>query len=438
MSRPRTAPRRSSAARLGRLPADLVRRSADYTDGRGCLALHLATGRAAPLAPAFRAANELRRLEGDDDDAAVFRRWEALAVPLRVVVVEMDRTMFESLFKGAARRGVAALSALDASRLDLDLARQQRGAMSMDQMLDKAWERVRHVDGLPEGFSREDLREGITSNMVGTLGSVEAQFDGALAKVLLDQEVRTYHDPAAAGGFEGDSPECAWLSRHAQFAGRMPGVDGAYNVAIAQLLVDTTAMMHEFMRNPEGRAPRLGDPDVADVYETEWHQPVMAVAAHGDAATAVCRRCDAGRPVTHGCPLCAFACCASCHAAMPGAAADGDEFRFHACACRSGHTAINMDCMNFMQELLQTFGDCDARIDSERRLAANVALQKRILAQRDWLAGVAEDRKVARAMIARGPIAHEAWLAAKYAANPFNGARPPALGDSSPLFDYGR
>ena len=32
----------------------------------------------------------------------------------------------------------------------------------------------------------------------------------------------------------------------------------------------------------------------------------------------------------------------------------------------------------------------------------------------------------------------EAWLAAKYAANPFNGARPPALGDSSPLFDYGR
>ena len=51
---------------------------------------------------------------------------------------------------------------------------------------------------------------------------------------------------------------------------------------------------------------------------------------------------------------------------------------------------------------------------------------------------MAEDRKVARAMIARGPIAHEAWLAAKYAANPFNGARPPALGDSSPLFDYGR
>ena len=70
--------------------------------------------------------------------------------------------------------------------------------------------------------------------------------------------------------------------------------------------------------------------------------------------------------------------------------------------------------------------------------AAAAALQQRILAQRDWLAGVAEDRKVARAMIARGPIAHEAWLAAKYAANPFNGARPPELGDSSPLFDYGR
>merc|ERR1712091_295280 len=128
------------------------------------------------------------------------------------------------------------------------------------------------------------------------------------------------------------------------------------------------------MRNPEGRAPRLGDPDVADVYETEWHQPVMAV--DGDAAGAVCRRCDAGRPVTHGCPLCAFACCASCHAAMPSAAANGDEFRFHACACRSGHTAINMDCMNFMQELLQTFGDCEAALGVDARVAVAEGLEQ--------------------------------------------------------------
>ena len=157
-------------ATLSNLPVELFSRVADYASAKVALSLPLASGRAAPLGEAFRAANELRRMSDEDagDDDALFRRWEALVVPLRCVVAEMSRRLFGRVFRGAARRGLAALSMLDASRLDLDVARRGQFQVSVDEALEKAWEQIQHMDGLPEGFGREDMLEMVKEDSRST------------------------------------------------------------------------------------------------------------------------------------------------------------------------------------------------------------------------------------------------------------------------------
>ena len=247
-------------ATLSNLPVELFSRVADYASAKVALSLHLASGRAAPLGEAFRAANELRRMSDEDagDDDALFRRWEALVVPLRCVVAEMSRKLFGRVFSGAARRGIAALSMLDASRLDLDLARQGRFQISRDEVLDRAWEQVQQMDGLPEGFSRADMLEAVKDSFGGQIHSLDAQFDSAITSLLRE--------------FEDDSMLSTWILRHSIcHASQMPGLDGTTatsNLGFGQPMVDAAVMMHLMIHEIVDRPLRLGDKDVAFLYAT--------------------------------------------------------------------------------------------------------------------------------------------------------------------------
>ena len=117
-----TAP--TSNQRFDRLPAELVRRCADFSDAPGALALHEACNKQAcgvALALAFKNANELRRAARlrTESDENMFKRWETLVCPLRCVIVVMKESAVNRIFRGAAKRGMEALSELDASRVDL-------------------------------------------------------------------------------------------------------------------------------------------------------------------------------------------------------------------------------------------------------------------------------------------------------------------------------
>ena len=346
-------------ATLGNLPVELFSRVADYASAKVALSLHLASGRAAPLGEAFRAANELRRMSGEDagDDDALFRRWEALVVPLRCVVAEMSRKLFGRVFSGAARRGIAALSMLDASRLDLDLARQGRFQISRDEALDRAWEQIQHMDGLPDGFSRADMLEAVKDSFGGRIHSLDAQFDSAITSLL--REV------------EDDSMLSTWILRHSIcHSSQMPGLDGASNLGFGQPLVDAAVMMHLMIHEIVDRPLRLGDKDVAFLYATSL-PPMYPLRIH--------------------------------------------------------EIATSIDQMNQFHGIVGAFALCPV-IATDERLRANLALQRHVVAQREWFAGIHADRKVARAKMAEGDRAHEAWLAATYATNPL---RPMEAADAT-------
>ena len=114
----------ASSQRFDRLPAELVRICADFSDAPAALALHEACNKQAcgvALALAFKNANELRRAARlrTESDENMFKRWESLVCPLRCVVVVMKESAVSRIFRGAAKRGIEALSELDASRVDL-------------------------------------------------------------------------------------------------------------------------------------------------------------------------------------------------------------------------------------------------------------------------------------------------------------------------------
>ena len=356
-SQPSPVAPRTSSATLSNLPVELFSRVADYASAKAALTLHLASGRAAPLGEAFRAANELRRTSDEDagEDDALFRRWEALVVPLRCVVAEMSRKLFGRVFRGAARRGIAALSMLDASRLDLDVARQGQFQISVDEALEKAWEQVQHMDGLPEGFSREDMVELVKDSFESS-PSLDAQFDSAIAALVPE--------------FDDDSMLSTWILRHSICHGsQMPGFEGN-NLGFGQPLVDAAVSMHFMMNDCLDRPLRLGDRDIAAVYATIL--PSM----------------------------------------------------FH---LRILEIASGVDQMNSFQHIMGAFAICPV-IATDERLRANLALQRHVVAQREWFAGIHADRKVARAKMAEGDRAHEAWLAATYATNPL---RPMEAADAT-------
>ena len=372
-----TAPRlSSSSAKLILLPADMIRRVAGVLDGSEAAALHLATGRAAPLASAFRAANELRRSHANRDWGAdsdvLFRRWEALVVPLRCVVCELHSKTFTLLFRGAARRGIAALSALDASRLDLNAERQQRGAVSQDQDLDDAYERLHAIYDMPQDVSREEYREFLRERLP-PLQTINAQFDSTIATLeVLGADLTnvllgtTTPDAAIAAAVASPVPHTngtmvdTWLARNSTTPGSLPGIEGTFNFALSQSILDACLTIHFSFSDVRDRPMQLGDRDVASVFESRRHNAF---------ARSMMRKV-------------------------------GDA-----------------NCMSFFRDTL-LHCQTSEMIETDERLQTNLALQRRISAQRAWLEGKDADRKVARAKLAEGDRAHEAWLAATYAANP--------------------
>ena len=75
-----------------------------------------------------------------------------------------------------------------------------------------------------------------------------------------------------------------------------------------------------------------------------------------------------------------------------------------------------------MQRFFSAFDDHVIQTDDD--IQNNIQFNRRLLAQRDWLAGVDADRRVARSKIAEGDAAHAAWLHATYRRSPF---KPAAL-----------
>jgi hypothetical protein len=69
-----------------------------------------------------------------------------------------------------------------------------------------------------------------------------------------------------------------------------------------------------------------------------------------------------------------------------------------------------------MERFFSALGDHVIQTDDD--VQNNIEFNRRLLAQRDWLAGVDADRKVARSKIAEGAAAHSAWLLEKYQHSP--------------------
>ena len=296
-------------------------------------------------------------------------------MPLRCVVCDLHSKTFALLFRGAARRGIAGLSALDASRLDLNPERQQRGAVSQDEFLDFAYERLHAIDGIPQHFSREQFRDFLRERMPGAgLQTINQRFDAALATLevmgtdFADVLLGTADaDAAVAAAVMSPVPHTngtmvdTWLARNSTMPGSLPGIEGTFNFALSQPILDACLTIHFSMGDISDRPMQLGDRDVASVFESRRHNAL------------------ARNPVRH----------------MVGDA----------------------NCMSFFRDTLLHCQTSET-IETDERLQTNLALQRRISAQRAWLEGIDADRKVARAKLAEGPRAHEAWLAATYATNP--------------------
>ncbi|KAH8044606.1 hypothetical protein JL720_17016 [Aureococcus anophagefferens] len=104
-------------------------------------------------------ANELRRtaLRTEDDDA-MFRRWEALVVPLRCVALVMNKLVFERVFRGAARRSRGAVGA-DATRLDLRF-KSNADRDDFAQM----WNRFKRSKDAQDLMELEELRDSLNAS----------------------------------------------------------------------------------------------------------------------------------------------------------------------------------------------------------------------------------------------------------------------------------
>jgi len=378
------------------LPQDIFRRIADYADGAGVLSLHLASGRAAPLSSAFRAANELRRaarLRTEDDDA-MFRRWEALVVPLRCVALVMNKLVFERVFRGAARRGVEALSALDATRLDLRF-KSNADRDDFAQM----WNRLKRSKDAQMLMELDQVDQEAMRQVIGAQDAVGQKFASSIIKLLEEQRE-----------VGNESPTYIWLSRHAQITFKPPGVTFEVTYAMDQLVVDTFAQISLlFLPNQidgfDPLSPRRGYPDVAAVHAQERRQPLPPCS---DPRRYTCDGCDGCNPVAYACPLCSHARCVACH-----------QTNDHVCDARSRLMADPKTAGPFAQRMERFFSALgDHVIQTDDDVQNNIEFNRRLLAQRDWLAGVDADRKVARSKIAEGAAAHSAWLLEKYQHSP--------------------
>jgi len=396
----------SASSRFARLPVELLRRVADVATSSDALALHISTGRAAPLGHAFQAANELRRAAvylRQEDDEGMFRRWEQLVVPLRCVVVAMELNQFIRVVSGAAKKGIEALSELDVSRLDLT-HRKIRQLLSEKQMEKNLRRGVANGQGVdPAEVTDEQVQAA--REALGDQRAPSWLFDQSIQAIAGFSHLRFRLGPA--------SPAWSWMARNASSK-----LDFSSSGGPSEVYTAATQSMLDFLLGCDFEAtpPGIGDPDIAAVYERRSRGVMAPCAAPRkfvcDGCLALKRKDrDLGR-VAYSCAACKYALCADC--AVAAGTMD------HPCNPRMFEVSISKD--DRMRTFIRDFHDdlsAAPNIAPGPRLAANLRLYQRIQAQREWLAGVESDREVARRKLAEGKRAHAAWLRETYSKNPF-------------------
>ena len=303
----------AGSQRFDRLPAELVRRCADFSDAPAALALHEACNKQAcgvALALAFKNANELRRAARlrTESDENMFKRWESLVCPLRCVVVVMKESAVSRIFRGAAKRGIEALSELDASRVDLVNRKRDVNWRVIDKHLRKVMrEMPPSLQGLSEYANDEQFLQAARSAL-GDAESADALFNAAIVALLFDARLQRE--------LGTDSPAWSWIARHARIQNASEHVP-AGGTAAYQLVVDFCIELGQHEAYGERSwTPRTGDQDLALVYERERRQPLPTCPrpekyfCDGCFAKDIQPR-DMAR-VAVACPLCSYSLCAAC------------------------------------------------------------------------------------------------------------------------------
>ena len=400
----------AAGASFARLPSDVVRRVADVLDSGEALALHLATG-GGPLAEAFSAANSFRdesALRRDIKDKKVdpFSRWQNMVGPLRCVVADMDNEAFACVVASAAMKGIAALSALDVSRLDVAhrVRLRPRAGMPDQQKTEIVSKLVKDLPGGEEMWANEETRDRLLAVAGAQLGketSIDSFYDSAIQRL-----VNRYVEKKLGSS----SPAWCWISRYAHSiitAGDITVLCGSW-----QLVSDSVLCLH-LKRNPDWM-PREGQPNFTSVIERNCRKPLQPC---DDPASYRCDVClatgaadDHGRPVAYACKFCCYAVCETC--ATAAGATD------HDCKARTRDVETDVGYIASMSAAMSAeLITCREPITPET-VAANVALKERIVLQRAWYDSAKADRLVARDKLNEGEAAHAAWLEETYRHNP--------------------
>ena len=312
----------TNSGRFDRLPAELVRRCADFSDAPAALNLHEACNKNAcgvDLALAFKNANELRRAARlrTESDENMFKRWESLVCPLRCVVVVMKESAVSRIFRGAAKRGIEALSELDASRVDLVNRKRDVNWRVIDKHLRKVMrEMPPSLQGLSEYANDQQFLQAARSAL-GDAESADALFNAAIVALLFDARLQRE--------LGTDSPAWSWISRHARIQNASEHVP-AGGTAAYQLVVDFCIELGLHEGDIDG-PPRMMDQDLALVYERERRQPLPRCMrpekyfCDGCFAKDIQPR-DMAR-VAVACPLCSYSLCAACGEGVADHVCDG-------------------------------------------------------------------------------------------------------------------
>ena len=408
---PPKKPSTTNAGRFDRLPAELVRRCADFSDAPAALALHEACNKQAcgvALALAFKNANELRRAARlrTETDENMFKRWESLVCPLRCVIIVMKESAVSRIFRGAAKRGIEALSELDASRVDLVNRKRDVNWRVIDKHLRKVMREMPPSLQHLSAYADDQQFLQAARSALGDAESADALFNAAIVALLFDARLQRE--------LGTDSPAWSWISRHARIQNASEHVPTG-GTAAYQLVVDFCIELGQHESDEDmhrADPPQMGDQDLALVYERERRQPLPPCQrpekyfCDGCFAKDIQPR-DMAR-VSVACPLCSYSLCAAC----------GEGVSSHICDGRCVHFGVKVELITFMQRFMTACLNCPDLIRTDDRLAANVALHARLADQRRWIRTVDRDRLVARRKIREGGRAHADFLEETYARNP--------------------
>ena len=401
------------------------------------------------LALAFKNANELRRAARlrTESDENMFKRWESLVCPLRCVVVVMKESAVSRIFRGA-KRGIEALSELDASRVDLVNRKRDVNWRVIDKHLRKVMrEMPPSLQGLSEYANDQQFLQAARSAL-GDAESADALFNAAIVALLFDARLQRE--------LGTESPAWSWISRHARIQNASEHVP-AGGTAAYRLVVDFCIELGLHEGDIDG-PPRMMDQDLALVYERERRQPLPRCMrpekyfCDGCFAKDIQPR-DMAR-VAVACPLCSYSLCAACGEGVADHVCDGrcvparvpfpfassvaataygwrpepstrrpsrntpSPRRWHGAPQHTQvHFGVKVELITFMQRFMTSCVNCPDLIRTDARLAANVALHARLADQRRWIRTVDRDRMVRQKRREGRPAAE--FLAAACARNPF-------------------